>query len=788
MTKMNKNNKLRLGFVNNEKLLLKFAFIYGTPSEIILGRADDAQLKLNQSSISKQHAQFIFDANSNLFVIDLNSSNGTFLNDRKLEPGVPYQIRIGDSLRFAGNNGVKLVFNPDDYPPQNEQIASANSESVTNTNILEKFKFKNIISIGRNSDNDVVLNHPSISRVHATIEKKSQNEFVIVDQNSTNGTYVRGKKLVGSLQINKNDTIIIGRFQLSLSGTLKDLTQEVAIKAQRIVKQFENGNFGLHECSFEIPSKSLLAVMGPSGCGKSTLLKALNGDAPPSSGNVYISGLELNENYDYLKTQIGYVPQDDIVHRELTVEQSLYYAAKLRLDNTEESFIQQKINQVIKDLNIGHIRNNLVGKISGGQRKRVSIAVEILTDPLILFLDEPTSPLDPQTIEEFLGILRNLSERGTTVIMVTHKPEDLNYMDAVIFMAEGGYKVYHGDTTGYLNYFHVEDTIKVYSQLAQPAAKKWINQHKQAHPPLGNISAPKNNSISSSNSFFLKQFYWLTIRYFNIKLNDKANTLILIGQAPIIAGLICLIFSKITPAVPFLMAVSAVWFGTNNAAREIVGESAIYKRERMFNQGILAYILSKIAVLGSFAALQSLFFTLIIYTNFYSSTVKWNDPIWTFTWMLMVSMSASLMGLLLSAIVTTTEKVMTLVPIALIPQIMLAGAVAKIDNIVVEFLSYFTLSRWGNEGLCNKQLDVVVERPDFSAYRPMDSGSEMPLKDTTVSAVKELEKNFHPKYDEIFGAWSFEFKLDVLAVGVLSILFFIGIHIALKSKDSMKIK
>lgn len=783
-------DKLRLGFISENKLISKFAFVHGDPAEIVIGRDESAQICLQKSVISKQHAQLIFDSNSNLFVIDLGSSNGTFLNKQKLEHNVPYQIRTTDELKFAGQHGIMLVFNPDNY----ETVKKSNDADkdghggLTSTNILEKFKTKNIITIGRSIDNDVTLEHSSISRRHATIEKKSQNEFIITDQNSTNGTYVNGRKLTGAQKISKSDIIIIGRFQLSLSGVLKDLSKAVAIRAERIVKQFDNGLIGLHECSFEVPSKSLLAVMGPSGCGKSTLLKALNGDAPPSSGNVYISGLELNENYDYLKTQIGYVPQDDIVHRELTVQQSLFYAAKLRLEHSDENFIQQKINQVINDLKISHIRESLVSKISGGQRKRVSIAVEILTDPLILFLDEPTSPLDPQTIEEFLEILRNLSKKGTTVIMVTHKPEDLNYMDTVIFMAEGGHKVYHGETAEYLSYFNASDTIKVYSQLALPVAKKWINQYKQTHPPLANIKNKGRQQNNPNHSNFFKQFYWLTIRNFNIKLNDKINTTFLIGQAPIIAGLICLIFNKITPAVPFLMAVSAVWFGTNNAAREIVGEAAIYKRERMFNQGILSYILSKITVLGTFAAIQSLLFSFIIYLRFQQTDLSWNAPIATFSWMLSVSIAASLMGLWLSAKVKTTEKVMTIVPIVLIPQIMLAGAVAKINNALVEVLSYATLSRWGNEGFCNIQKNVIVQRPDMTTFSPSNETTDIDLKDTTVNSIKELEKSFHPYYKDWFDDLAFSLRLDIIVLSLISILCFIGIYLELKKKDSIKIK
>lgn len=798
---MSNSEKLKLGFVSDGKLLVKFAFVPGQPSEVVVGRSSSAQICINNNVVSSQHAQLIFDANGNLHVIDMNSSNGTFLNDRKLEPGVPYQVRATDRLYFSGPSGVELVFNPDNYEMVKVQRSSSAKNTGDNnfstTNILEKFNSKNRLTVGRNPDCDVFLGHNSISRNHATIEKKGANSFVLTDLGSLNGTYVNGRRVNGSVKVSQNDTIIIGRFQLSLSGKVKDLTQEVAIRTERIVKQFENGKIGLHECSFEIPSKSLLAVMGPSGCGKSTLLKALNGDSPPTSGHVYISGLELNANYDYLKTQIGYVPQDDIVHRELTVEQSLYFAAKLRLEHSDSTFIQQKIEQVLKDLNIEHIRKNLVGKISGGQRKRVSIAVEILTDPLILFLDEPTSPLDPQTIEEFLEILRNLSNKGTTVIMVTHKPEDLNYMDTVIFMAEGGHKVYQGDTSNYLSHFNVDDTIKVYAQLAMPQAAKWINNHKQNHPALGTMAAPKEKQNSRHANFFY-QLWWLTIRYFNIKLNDRVNTIVMIGQAPIIAGLICLIFPFISLPVPFLLAISAVWFGTNNAAREIVSEAPIYKRERMFNQGILAYMLSKIAVLGTFAAIQSLLFTLIISFNFSNSDPSWEAPAQTFLWMLLVSLAASMMGLLLSAVVSTTEKVMTLVPIALIPQIMLAGVVAKISSPVVEVLSYLTLSRWGNEGFCNVQENVRIEVPNIQMQPPTDptlqnAVSEAPEKISTKwethNAIDQLKECFHDNYEKTFGnEWAFSMKLDFVAIGTLSLLFFIGIYIALKMKDSMRIK
>ena len=465
--------------------------------------------------------------------------------------------------------------------------------------------------------------------------------------------------------------------------------------------------------------------MGPSGCGKSTLLKALNGDSPPSHGRVTICGLELNENYDYIKTHIGYVPQDDIVHRELSVYKSLYYAAKLRLNDASETEINQKIDQVLNSLNITQLKESLVSKISGGQRKRVSIAVEILTDPLILFLDEPTSPLDPQTIEEFLQCLRKLADNGTTVIMVTHKPEDLDYMDSVIFMAEGGHLIYNGSTSGYMSYFSQDRVTQVYAELVKEKAGPWINRYKLENPPSTQKPLPPQKIKSTAKINYLKQYYWLTARYFNIKLNDKVNSAFMIGQAPIIAILVIMIFDHIELAVPFLIAVSGVWFGANNAAREIVGEFPIYKRERMFNQDIIIYIFSKLTVLGAFASVQAIIFIVILYSKFSGGSVNvaWENPIGTCLWMIYLSIAATMMGLFLSAVVNSTEKVMTLVPITLIPQILLAGVLSKISNAFVEVLSYITISRWGTHGFANLQEHMEV--PNYIIVNTSDSDKEV---------------------------------------------------------------
>ncbi len=559
----------------------------------------------------------------------------------------------------------------------------------------------------------------------------------------------------------------------------------IAISANRVTKKFSNGKIGLHESSFEIQSKTLVAILGPSGCGKSTLLKALNGDSRCTGGTIHINGLELNNtNFDYIKRHIGYVPQDDIVHNDLTVEQSLWYSSKLRLTESDNIYIENKIEEVLDIFNLKDIRKSKVGDVSGGQRKRLAIAIEILTDPLILFLDEPTSPLDPQTIGEFLKTLKTLANRGTTVVMVTHKPEDLDYMDKVIFMAEGGYMAYYGDKNSkeFLSYFKSYDILEVYSKLVKNNALEWIEKYKLNNPHPTSIQVGLKNQKQPQSINYITQYFWLTIRYFNIKLNDIKNLLIMLAQAPIIAGLICVIFPTISQIVLFFISISAIWFGTNNAAREIVVEKLIFKRERMINQAIFPYILSKLTVLGIIALVQSFIFIFIIWYNYKTKNIHLNNPVMTFWWMTSLSISSTLLGLLLSSLFNKAEKVMSFIPLALIPQIMLAGIIVKIDNVFKELLSYLTLSRWGSEGFAKIQENVSIPNHKI-VFEGKPKIVESSI-DTSAYAMDVITKNFDKSYTNNFSQFENSISIDLLAISFIGFIFFTSIFLALKDKDS----
>jgi ABC-type multidrug transport system ATPase subunit len=661
--------------------------------------------------------------------------------------------------------------------------------------ITQKLKEKTLISLGRSNDCDIVFKSLSVSQLHATIEWIENNKYILKDNHSENGVFVNGKKIHGPEIITKTDAIYIGRYRFSIEAGPENLSNEIAIRVDGISQIF-NKMVKLHDTSLEIPKKSLVAILGPSGCGKSILLKALSGDTPPKKGHIYIFGLELNENYEYLKTQIGYVPQDDIVHGDLTVLESLYYAARLRLSHLNKFQIEKKIDEILAILNISEIKNSTIKKISGGQRKRVCIGVELLTDPQILFLDEPTSPLDPQTVYDFLEALRSLTLNGTTVVMVTHKPEELHYMDKAIFMAEGGHVVYYDNTDSFLDYFQVDDAVKVYPNLVGDGSKKWKEKYRTPNCISEIHDSSKMNHLISKTDY-LSQYFWLTKRYLNIKFNDKVNFFILIAQAPLIAFLLCMIFDSFSSAVPFFISISAIWFGTNNAAREIVSEEKIFKRERMYNQGIFPYLLSKLSILSLISIIQSILFTFILYNHFEKSTIQtMNQPLQAGLWMFYLSFASTMLGLVLSASVNSTEKVMSIIPLALIPQIMLSGVVVPIKSIFVELLSYLTFSRWGTEGAASLQEQVAVPnyqpKPGSIFMDPATQQISKPIiekteKDTVANALEKISENYDDSYSTTFGELASKINLDFVAILLLISILFVYLFLSIKQKDSMKI-
>jgi ABC-type multidrug transport system ATPase subunit len=773
----------------------------GAPRMITLGSDADCEWSLPTPALGGRQVSLEWNGEGVLLARDLGSGIETRLNGAVLPPHQPQLLRRGDRLHAGSRREFEIQLGG--AQESLRRIRDQGEETLLALLHRKASGFSGTtvaITIGRAAGNDLVLNDSLVSKRHARIERYPDGRFVLTDLGSSNGTYVNGRRIRGSVLITPSDQILISSHSLRLDEAPRNLRDQVAIVARGIRKEF-NGVCALHETSFEIPSRSVVAVMGPSGCGKSTLLKCLNGDAPATAGRVLIHGLDLIENYEFLKNRIGYVPQDDIVHGELSVEMSLFFAAKMRMEEPTRKRVRQKVDQVLSDLNMQDHRRKPVSKLSGGQRKRVCIALEMLTDPLVLFLDEPTSPLDPQTIQEFLEIIQRLAERGTTVVMVTHKPEDLYYMHRVLFLSVGGHTVYYGSREDYLRYFDVGNIVQVFTEIsAKDSRERWAERWRKGALEAGTRSAPAAPlpAHPTGPRSLPRQFGWLTLRYLAIKTRDRANTLMLLGQAPIIAGLFCLIFRDITLAVPFFMAVCAIWFGSNNASREIVGELSIYRRERMFNLAILPYTASKLVVLSLLSALQSAMFVSILAWHFKGhESVTFTDPWIALAWMNLLSFAGTCMGLALSARVGTTEKVMTWVPILLIPQVMLAGVLEKIHSGVVEAISYLAVSRWGTLGFSLIQENVyglVNPAATPAAYGPVDAyegTADTMLPDGRLVKVATPGGGLHDKYHQDLYDGLFDQAGDSLFLPALVILIISGICVGLtmnflRQKDSIR--
>ena len=328
------------------------------------------------------------------------------------------------------------------------------------------------LRIGRAPDNDVVVDDMLVSRYHAELVRGPGGAWEVIDLGSHNGTFVDGRP-VGRAPIDENSLIGIGRHQFRLvRGALEayEDTGKVEFEAAGLSVFVGEGRTILDDVSFALPENCFLAVVGPSGAGKSTLMKALTGFSPADQGTVLYNGRDLYESIEELRSRIGYVPQDDILHPQLTVRKALGFAAELRFpsDVTKQER-EQAVNGVMEELGLTHRADLPIHKLSGGQRKRVSVALELLTKPSLLFLDEPTSGLDPGFEKSAMELLRNLADGGRTVIVVTHSLQSLNLCDRVIFLAPGGSTAYFGPPEEALEYFGGTDYADVFRTLEQPA-------------------------------------------------------------------------------------------------------------------------------------------------------------------------------------------------------------------------------------------------------------------------------------------------------------------------------
>ena len=456
-----------------------------------------------------------------------------------------------------------------------------------------------------------------------------------------------------------------------------------------------------------------IVLTGGPCSGKSTFMKCISGVDAPTSGTVWLNGENLYENYDILKYNIGYVPQDDIVYSNLTLKEMLQYAAKLRMpDNSSKKERMQRINEVLEIVSLSEFQNSYIRQLSGGQRKRASIAVELLADPNLFFLDEPTSGLDPGTERSIMKTLKKMSQMGKTIILVTHNTLNIHLCDKVAFLGEGGKLCFYGTPKEALSFFNVDDFVDIYTLLNENT-NLWHETFSQMYNPSQtqnyniNIQPEKRSTLPPKKRSFFKQLSTLIARYIKLISNDYLQLLLLFAQAPLIALLLTVVFNDgiyelyaNTKGLLYSMVCSCVWLGLLNAVQEICKERVIFQKEHMADLKISSYLLSKLIVQSFLAFIQAVFIVLIVQAirgkSQYSLLL---DSFWDIQIILFITiLSAASLGLFLSSIVKNSTIAMSVVPLLLVPQLLFSGIIFPVEGIS-DTISNLILSRWTMEGL-----------------------------------------------------------------------------------------
>ncbi len=691
---------------------------------ITIGRDTDNDIRLAESFISGHHGKFKF-LDDQLCYADLGSTNGTYIEE------------MGDNRYLKGNEryyplheGAKLRFEYSDGSGKKSVLVLY--ERSKEAGEWKRFPLEvSQVKIGRNPDSEIVLSNPSVSRLHALISKKG-NEFYIEDQNSLNGIAVNGS-VVSSTALMDKDVIQICNSLLVFTKSAifyKNSMEGVSLSVRNINKFVGREKKQiLNEVNCEIGSNEFVAIIGGSGAGKSTLMNAISGFDREIEGNLYCNGTDLRKNFSLFKNMIGYVPQQDIIYENLTLRRMLYYTAKMKMpsDTTAEE-IQQRIDQVLMMVELSEHQNTYIRKLSGGQKKRASIAVELLADPSLFFLDEPTSGLDPGTEKKLMQTLYKLSKsQGKTIIMVTHTTQNLHLCDKVIFMGPGGRLCFCGTTEQAKMFFDTDDLVDIYNMIADDP-KLWAEQ-------FANCNDMKQEKVSSEpfedkkkvNLF--RQIGILTGRYAELIWNDKPRLILLLLQPILISLLITVVASEDvfdlyndTKSILFALSCAGIWIGLFNSIQEICKERVILKREYMANLKLTAYVLSKYLIQVLIGLVQAILLIIpfIAMVGKPKGGLLFDQPELELLLLMWLTILASMsMGLVVSGMVKSGDKAMTVAPFLLIIQLLFSGILFKLEGIGSK-IAYVTVSKWSVEGLGSLadlnslQTQMEIDFPTFT--------------------------------------------------------------------------
>ncbi|MFI7498039.1 FHA domain-containing protein [Streptomyces sp. NPDC049687] len=684
-----------------------------------VGRDPLSHIVLDDTRVSWHHAVLRPDGD-HWTLVDEHSLNGTWADGRRVREG---KVGPGSVIRFGSlSDGpcAVLASRPAPAPERPSAVSMPSSTGTFREPTAVRPLPTRTVRIGRAGDNDLVIDDLVVSRRHAELRALPDGTYEIADLGSHNGTYLNGFP-VTLAPVCPGDIVGVGHSELCLVGDeLREYvdTGEVSLDVQDLTVAVDRGRTTLLDhVSFPVGEKCLLAVVGPSGAGKSTLLNALTGQRPADHGTVVYDGRDLYRDYAELRQRIGVVPQDDILHAQLTVRSALAYAAELRFpQDTAKAERRERVEEVIRELRLEQRAGQPVHSLSGGQRKRVSVALELLTKPSLLFLDEPTSGLDPGMDRSVMHMLRGLADDGRTVIVVTHSVLSLEVCDRLLVLAPGGRIAYYGPPEEALAFFGFAQWPEAFEAFERDRDRDWAGEyrdspyHRQyvvdssAQPrlpregPVIMLPPPRPRSRGA-------QLGTLVRRYAAALGADRTFLAIMIAL-PFVMGVMARALaggelSRDTAMNALLiLCVGGVLTGAANAVRELVKERVIYRRERAVGLSRSAYLMSKVVVLGTVTVVQAVVLTLVALFGVDLGAPEGRGVLLPplveiAVAVALLAFTAMMLGLLISALVRKEEVTMPLLVLLAIVQVVFCGALLRLDGVPgPEQLSWLVPSRW----------------------------------------------------------------------------------------------
>ena len=724
-----------------------------TTGPATVGTDGDAAVRVHDSEAAPLQGRFIARPDGWYYEED-EPAVPTLLNSHPFTPRQIQLLRDGDTLQAGGatidvgvEGGVGEVRQLREVDPR---VHLTDQERAN----------ANVITIGSAIDNDIVISAPGIAAYHVEAWP-TEGGFTVRNVDSAGHTQVlegQSVELAPGVSIAADDVAEKLKAQPeSLYQREHDTLEHLIVGSKLQRRVGKEQKLILDSVDVAVRRGQFVVVAGGSGAGKSTLMKLLNGYTSPSAGQLHFARGEDGT------PALGYVPQDDIIHRELALRDALVLSAMLRYPaGTKKKVVRERADEVLRQLGLEEHARTRVSRLSGGQRKRASVALELMMKPRLLLLDEPTSGLDPASDHRLVQLLRSVANSGYGVVLITHTASDLPSCDTVAFLGPGGMLVFWGAPQAAMDFFGVTQLEDVYEKLddAEEAARWREKFHATEHYKAlrADVVAGLDNlgdqpATMAQRRAGLRRSAWqlrgLARRYWRTILGDRRNLIFQLAQFPVVMAMARLLFGSDTltvaapgspraPRIPdihfdgthglqllFFVGVTIVWLGTINAAREICKESAIWERERHVGVRPLPYLVSKVSILGLISLLQGALVVALM-AAFWTIPGGATVDLQLGAVAILTSLVGMLMGLCISAAASSSDRAITIVPVAMIPQLLFGGVIVALPDM----------------GAAGQQVSkVFASRWVFSAFSELTHRSDY------------LLPKLVPSY-EITGAWT----------------------------------